>query len=506
MERFLKRHQHRLIAVIAGFDRMLFRGTLLSLVHGQGMAMYLSSQRVLLKDFGRFAQGVSRKIVRFAEEMARKANRPYVYLQSSATSKEDCATRIAQRDHIREGLVCVLSCVEPCYSWTVVGNRNTKQLDLVKRERKCLHLYFYYLDRDFGLMHVRLQTWFPFPIQVCLNGREWLARQMDRAGLGYEQRDNCFTRLDNPQRSQELADRLISRKWHRFLNALARRHNPFSHHGYYWTLRSAEYATDLLFRDQASLGQIYPALTRHAIQYFDSTRILRFLGRRTNVRFNGEAKSELACRTEGVRIKHWVEENSIKMYDKQGSVLRIETTINNPKRFRILRKITQRGKTQFKWYYMRKGLADIPRRVELSSAANQRYLEALSVVGEQQPCREIFDPVSRPIVRNARPYRPLRPISPEDARIFAVLIKGELTLQGFRNKDLRQQIYPYSDRDPDQKRKAAARITRLLRLLRAHGLVHKSPRGRYYTVSPRGQKLMSAALVVRDLNALDIAA
>jgi hypothetical protein len=506
MERFLKRHHHRLIGVIAGFDRMLFRGTILSIIHTQGMAMYLSSQRVLLKDFAGFAKGISRKIIRFAEEMARKSNRPYVYLESSATSKEDCATRIAERDRIREGLVCVLSCVEPCHSWTVVGNRNTKSLDLIKRQRKCLHLYFYYLDRDFGLMHIRLQTWFPFSIQVCLNGREWLARQMQRARLGFEKRDNCFARLDDPERAQALADRLVTRKWHRFLNALARRHNPFRHHGYYWTLREAEYATDLLFRDRRSLGEIYPALTRHAIQYFDSTRILRFLGRRTNVRFNGEAKSEFASRIEGVRVKHWVEENSIKMYDKYGSVLRIETTINNAKRFRVLRKMTHRGKTTFKWFYMRKGLADIPRRAELSQAANQRYLDALSVVGEQTPCRDIFDPVSKSIVRNARSYRSLRPVSPEDARIFAVLIKGDLTLQGFRNKDLRHRIYPSSDSDPDRKRKAAAKTTRLLRLFRAHGLVHKSPRGRYYTVSPRGQQLMSAALVVRDLNALEIAA
>ena len=130
------------------------------------------------------------------------------------------------------------------------------------------------------------------------------------------------------------------------------------------------------------------------------------------------------------------------MYDKHGTVLRIETTINNAKRFRIQRKTTHRGKTIYKWFYMRKGLADIPRRVELSRAANQRYLEALSVVGEQKPCRDIFDPVSKSIVRNARSYRPLRPISPEDARIFAALIKGELTLQGFRNKDLRQRLQP----------------------------------------------------------------
>jgi len=259
-------------------------------------------------------------------------------------------------------------------------------------------------------------------------------------------------------------------------------------------------------RDAASLATIYPSLTRHAIEAFDSPRVLRFLGRRTNILFNGEAKSERAKRTEGVRVKHWVEENSIKMYDKQGSVLRIETTINNPKRFRVLRKTTLNGKSSLKWYYMRKGIADIPRRVEFSHAANERYLEALSVVADPSPSHLLLDPVSKRRVVKARSYRLLRPIAPDEAEVFRTLLRGEFNIQGFRNKDLRQQLDPHSEKDRSRRRKSSARITRLLRLLRVHSIIHRISGTRYCRVSKHGRQVMALALSLRDANTESLAA
>src|SRR6266852_5153992 len=190
MEHFLERHRDRITGVISGFDRVLFRGTLLSIAHLEGMDIFLSSQRVLYKNFSTYVERLSRRIKDHAEALAQKHGRPFDYLASSAISKEDRAHTIMKRDSIREGLVCVLSCVEPCQTYSLRRDPATKHLVLTPAERKCLHLYFYFVHKDFGLMHVRLQTWLPFTIQVCINGREYLARQMDRAGIGYEQRDN----------------------------------------------------------------------------------------------------------------------------------------------------------------------------------------------------------------------------------------------------------------------------------------------------------------------------
>src|SRR5262245_42610582 len=114
MERFLRRHQSRLVGSLSGFDRMRFQGTLRSICHVEGMSKFLSSERVLLKDFGRYIEGLSEQIKDRARHIAEKAGRPLEYLASSQKSKEDVALGIAQRDGIEEGLICVLSCVEPC--------------------------------------------------------------------------------------------------------------------------------------------------------------------------------------------------------------------------------------------------------------------------------------------------------------------------------------------------------------------------------------------------------
>lgn len=514
MERFLERHQARITGVLSGFDRLLFRGTLRSISYRNGMDIFLSSQRVLYKNFGAFVQRLSERLKEHAQTLARKQGRPFRYLSSPSVSKEEIARRIVEEDAMEEGLICVLSCVEPCKSYTIRRDREGKQLVLVPAERKCLHLYFYFLDRQFGLMHVRLQTWLPFTMQVCVNGREWLARQMDRAGIKYEQRDNCFTSIEDLPRAQRIFDRLTQRRWARFLNALARRVNPWiaphsglDLHGYYWSVRQGEYATDVMFEDAHSLRQIYPRLVDHAIQQFGCQDVLRFLGRRIQPRrFNGQVISDIQSRPEGVRIKHRVEENSIKMYDKQGSVLRIETTINNPRRFKVRRQTTRKGQRRMGWLPMRKGVADMARRVEISRAANERYLEALSVVGRPLPTRELLDPLSSRIVRRGRPYRALRPLAPQDAELFRVVMSGKFLIQGFRNRDLREHLDLDTQKDPSARRRASARTTRRLRLLRAHRLIRKVSGTRYYRVTEKGHHVMTTALRLREIDVEKLAA
>lgn len=265
---------------------------------------------------------------------------------------------------------------------------------------------------------------------------------------------------------------------------------------YYWTIRQSEYATDIMFRDRESLAQIYPQLVNHAITEMSSEDILSYLERRTNIRFSGEVKNSLQKRTMGTRVKHWVEENSIKMYDKKGSVLRVETTINNPWRFRVRREVVRKGERVMAWQPMRKGIADMLRRVEISHAANERYFQALSVVGNPQPSYRLLDTVSKAIVDKPRRYRSLRPIAPDDSQLFTVIMRGEFALQGFRNRDLRTHLKDYT----------AARLTRLLALLRAHKLIYKVHKTNYYRITEKGRLIMSTALKFRQTSIALLAA
>lgn len=510
MERFVKRHGNRIVGSIAGFDRMLFRGNLSSICHVEGMDRFLSSQRVLYKDFGTFVQHISKRVKECAEQMARDNGRPLIHLSSPKASKEEFVREMIEREQITSGLVCILTCVEPCRSFSIRGDRQSKQTRLVAETRQCQHLYFYFLDEEFGLMHVRLQTWLPLTIQVCINGREYLARQMLQAGISYTQADNCFTAIGDLPQAQHFCDQLVERKWKPFLDALARRVNPWlSRKGtlvlkrYYWTIRQGEYATDILFRDAAALAAIYPALLDHAIKHFHTEDVLRFLGRKARCITSGEVKSDLQRRFEGVRVKHWVHENSIKMYDKQGSVLRIETTINNPKRFRVRRRLTRQS--PFKWLPLRKGIADMRRRAELSRAANERYLEALAVVGDPTPSHRLLDRVSTGIFRGRQKFRALRPISPEDSRLFKALLNGKFLIQGVRNKDLRQMLWPASS-DREQERKNASRITRSLTLLKSHNLIYRVPKTNYYRTTKFGNEVMTTATKFRETDIALLAA
>jgi hypothetical protein len=510
MERFLQRYQPQITGVLAGPDRILFRGVLRSISYMQGLEIFLASIRVLNRDFMAYAQRISKALCQHAQTCAQKHQRPYEYIGSGRASKEDIARQIALRDRVQEGLVCVLGCVEPCRSVGVYKNRRQKHLDLVYQERRCLHVYFYYLDREFGWMHIRLQTWFPFAIQVCINGREWLARKMCRAGMTYQQRDNCFTEIADPRKAQRWMDQLLGRRWAGWLERWAEGAMPWLSspdgsklHGYYWTVRQAEFATDVMFRDVRSLNRIYPTLLRHAIEHFRSERVLRFLGRRCVI--DGESKTRMEKRREGVCVKHFLQENWIKMYNKQGSVLRIETTINHPSRFKVWRRVTRKGKTRKIWAALRKGIADFRRRSQIGLSANRRYLQALSFAIVPEPAHKTLDPVSGPCIRDGRRYRPLRPISPEDSRKLALLQDGRFAIAGIRNRDL-QAIWPDVVPNDPHGRRTAGRITRWLRLLTAHGLLSKVPHTHCYRLTTKGHTVLTCALHLRNADMQKLAA
>jgi len=506
MERFLTRHKDRIVGTITGFDRILFRGTLRCLSHPKGMQVFVNSRRVLLKDYGQFVLSLSDEISEHAKHFAAELGRPYQYLRSSALSKERLAREIMTRDQIKQGLICVFAAVEPCRTISVRPNRASKKLELLAQSRQCKHLYFYFVDQEFGLMHIRLQTWLPFNIQVCLNGRRWLGNKLQAAGIPFVQHDNTFTEIADLQRAQQFMDQLMQRDFARYLNALTKVISPLTRHpewklpnGYYWSFQEVETATDIMFRDADSLSRLYPSLLKHAMLVCNSTDVLRFLGRRFNSTFKGEVSSNLRHRPEGLRVKHWVEENSIKMYDKALSVLRIETTINNPHRFKALRNSTRYGQPCRRWLRLRKGVIAIRRLVQIARAANERYLQALAVVGEPKPSHRILDPVSQPVQQQGRRFRPLQPISPRESRLFQAICQGRFILNGFRTKELCQLLPPPAELDLHR---YARRIGRQLQLLRAHGLIWKVAKTHYYRITNKGHEVMATAI---NFRAADIA-
>jgi hypothetical protein len=225
-ESFLTKFGSYITAVLSGFDRIRFRGVLRLLFKPLEMDFYLSRCGVLIKDFKGFAEELTGRVKAAAYQAACAAGRPVQYLADSQLSKEELARQIAQRDDIREGLIALFGAVEPCYSFSVRGDRASREIHLVLEHRKCTHLYHYYMHQDFGLMHVRVQCWFPFTVSVCLNGRNWLARQMDQAGIDYRQCENCFLKLSDPVAAQALMNQQLQTDWPKVLGQLLKRGSP----------------------------------------------------------------------------------------------------------------------------------------------------------------------------------------------------------------------------------------------------------------------------------------
>ena len=511
MNRFVAKHAEKIIGVLSGFDRMLFRGTLREISYAGGMAKFLSIARVLRKNFGAFCDKATKRLREASLSAAENLGRPALYLPGGSVDKEAMARRIAEDDRIEKGLVCVLKAVEACRSYRVVhvGGENRFELRLVPR--KCLHLYHYMIDPLFGFMHARLQTWFPFNLQICLNGREWLGRAMDKAGIGYDRLDNCFTSIDGLDKAQKLADRQVRTRWESHLNRIAKQVNPGLsdilgrfRSEYYWSLLQSEWATDIMFDDPAGLASIYTPLVRHGITTFSSGDVMRFLGGKVHGCFRGQIVSDFKNRPEGIRVKHRVNHNSVKLYDKQGSILRIETTVNQPSGFKVFRHKQGDPNGEKAWRKMRQGISDLPRRAEVSQKSNERYLDALAAADTSTTLAQALESILDPVPWKKTRVRGLRPWSREDLHLLQQVTRGEFYINGFRNKDIRPLLFGDIPSDPIEAKRASRRTTRLIRLLRAHRLVRKIPRTHRYMPTAKVREITSLLLATRDLTSEQI--
>jgi hypothetical protein len=499
---FTQKFASSIVSVLGCHDRVIFKGHLP--FHSD---TYLNSWvdgalKMRRMDFLPFVEKHSQALVDHAEQEAAAAGVAFHKLDGQP-NKEKLVQEILREQPRAEGLVTVLQVMETCRTVKLLHGEGRPRLAFRRRPQRVL--YYYFLDPEFGLMYVRLQTWFPFTIQVYVNGHDWLARQMLHRQLGFEQHDNAFTQLDDPKWAQHCADRFPKLPWVRILNSWARRVNPLlgsswlGKADYYWVIDQAEYSTDVLFQSPASLAELYPRLLHHALLHFSAQDILAFLGRRLHKSFNGEVLTD--CKTDrlpGARIKHRVKNNWLKMYDKFGRILRIETVINQPREFKVRRCRLRKGKRQMLWCPMNKGVANFYRYHAVARAANQRYLDALAVVDFPSASGKQLDRASQPVKFHDRRCRGLNLLHPDEQRLFRAVMRGHWRLHGFRNRDLAQELYGTTPIPADEKRRRTVKVCRHLQLLRAHGLIAKIPRSNRYRVTSKGDALMFSAIYLRS--------
>jgi len=516
MQQFIEKYHDQIRGVLSGFDRLVFRGSLRRLNYGnwdpslqalvaRGMEEYLWQNKVLFKDYRRHVQQISERVKKQSLQAFREQGAPVVFLRSPSADKDQLARQVALNNGIRSGLVCAISSLEPSPTFEHRGTH------IIRRERPCHVLYHYQIHPQLGWMYSRIQTWFPFNVQVGLNGREWLARQMDQAGLKYRQQGNCFVWIEDYERAQELMNRQLEVNWAELLQGLAQQLNPLHESlferywtSYYWTCQQSEWATDIVFGEAEFLKRLMSRLVRHGLLSYSSADVMRYFGKRVNqsgaipASFAGSLQTDFKTYREGERVKYRLNGNSTKFYDKAyspwGSVLRgAETTLNRVQDFRVYRPKEGGPEADLQWRPMRKGIADLHRRAEVSQKANARLLNALASVDDSRSVEELTASIQRPTHWGGRRVRALRPWG-DDKDLLAAVNQGDFLINGLRNRNLQALLYPQPAESLSERRRRSAAVSRKLRLLRAHGLIRKVSGTHRYHVAHAGRTILVAVL------------
>jgi hypothetical protein len=484
--------------VLSSFDRVIFKGHLpISRIYE--FENFIDWRlKIRRTDFlEKVGPKWSNRLVEHAKCVAQKQRRLYDY-RPGDVDKDAWAKEQLEWSPVTEGLVGILCVQESCPTFKLVPGKDRP--GFVSRMVPQRVLYYYFIDRELGLMHVRLQTWAPFTCQVYANGHDYVARQLKQKGIAFKQVDNAFVELADPAAAQRAADRFAKLPWPKILERYARQVNPLlleelKGMTHYWVVDQAEYATDLRFVSQHALAGLFLRLLEFALLTFTPKKIFCYLGRKWHERFDGEVQTRYkSVREPGACIKHFMKRNWLKMYDKLGLLLRVETVINQPGEFKVLRACQHRdGTTSKGWFAMCKGVGNLHHYQSHALACNQRYLEALAAVDDPTPSYDKLKKLTERQRDKGRSYAGFNPAREDEARLFAAVLAGDYVVQGFRNKDIRAALYAERPSGHQRHRQSAA-IGRLLKRLHVRGLLVKVPRTRRWRVSEQGRTILSDTL------------
>lgn len=492
-ELLTERYAGKIRGVLSSWDRVVITGTIPQICHAGAMTRELHHLQIRIFDYARFAEPLRDELRANAERLAKEAGLEIEFIRRRNFRKEERVKKIVAERGDHPGLVHIFTAMEPCSSFRPWYEKATGKSFLKPRQAKCLHYYFYFIDAELGLCYLRVPTWAPFRLQFYFNGHNYLATKLRQAGLSFLLADNAFLDIEDFVQAQQIADGLEPGQLHRHLDGLAIRYCPVLRHfssGYHWSLMQLEYATDIVFARQTDLGPLYETLARTAIHTVKPADVATFLGHKLTERFEGEIGNDFHTRIEGTRIKHQMKRVSLKLYDKLGVVLRIETTANDVTFFKHHRRVEHRdGSWSMKTASVKKSIYSLPILRELMSAANRRYLEFLSALDDPTTGLKNLRKIARPVREHERTYRGFNLFDGDDLALLEAVAAGEHTISGFQNRHLR-------DRLPG---KSPSQIGRMLKRLHTHGLIKKIAKTYKYYLTKLGRKVILTALKLRWL-------
>ena len=463
---------------LEAIDRMYLNAYVPSLQTGAGFVYFLKTQLGVRVPSTVMVAPMSQ---RFVEAMERFVEREGVDLVTFAKGqrKDDIAQEYLASFDGDEGVLFVGKAQEKANVFRTEKRRDARGVYpwIIRSTAMVNHYYVYILDRDFGPLFIKFCSYFPYPAKLCLNGHEWLKRQLTHRGIAFEPLDNGIRSSDEASRVQRIADTLdaakidaLFRKW------LRRVPHPFapSHRaaGYRYRLSilQSEFALTQVL-DRPITGRcFFEEIIRENLDIGRPDQMQLIFNRRVTSRTPGRFRTRVL--TEGVVPSLHVEykKSKVKQYHKEGQALRTETTINDTYDFEIGR-----------------ALHNLPALREIGFAANRRLLhvESLShdcLIGDDQ-----LQTVTSPIRVDDQQAAGLRF---GDRRVHALmhaLCLFALAPTGFRHRELRDRVAQLQSRRPDTY--SAGAMTYDLRRLRLHGLIERVPRSHRYRITPIGAQV-----------------
>jgi hypothetical protein len=494
MESFLKRHAGKIVGHLSCLDRVVITGTLPELCYREAMMHYLITHGIPLYDFPNWAAAWREKIRDCAEAEARQAGLEIRFVRDRQQRKEAIVQGILKERGTQPGLVAILSAMESCPTYRPQRDRQNGRRYLKGDGGKCLHYYFYLIDPELGLVYLRVPTWAPFGLQFYFNGHAALERALASRCDQARFEDNALVVTSDWEATRQLAVALIEpERLHRTLEQYARRLCPpageLAPNGYHWSLAQVELSTDLIFCGASALAPLYEELTRTAIQAIKADDVATFLNRPIHPLMRQEVASRFDLQVQGRRIRHRMGDCTIKMYDKFGFILRVETTTNDVTFFRHHRRVEHKdGTWEMKIAPMRKTIYSLPDLSVLLRSANERYLEHLAAIEDPAPRLKELDRLGRSEREgDGRCSRGFNLFLGEDLNLCRALLRGEFTISGLRNSHLQGLLG-----------KSGHQVSHLLKRLRLHGMLKKVGRTYKYYLTDLGRRVLAAGVRLRQ--------
>jgi hypothetical protein len=474
---------------VEGIDRMYLNVYQPRLQTERGVAAFFRFHRGHTFASSALMDPITKKFIATVEDFAQREQIP-LFTFDKDQRKEDVALVYRAKFRGTEGVLFVGKAQEKTIVFRTEKRTNPQTGQkfpwIVRRAAQVNQLYFYCIDEDFGPFFLKFCTYFPYTAKLCINGHEYVKRQLAKEGIAFEALDNGILTCANPKRMQQLCDQLSAAK----INALLRKWLKRLPHPFTAADRAAGYRYDIsILQAEFSLTQVLDQPRTGRVFFEDVIRenldigrpdhVQLIFGRRVTQKTPGRFRTRVI--TEGVTpslhadYKH----SRIKQYHKEGQALRTETTINDTRDFGI-------GKRLF----------NLPALRQIGFSANRRLLDVQRISHDCAVGEDAFQRVNGPVEAAGQRASGLRFADLAVQALLSALLVFRLQVRGFSNRDLRNHWAPILGKAPHDM--TPGQMTYQLRRLRLHGLIERIPGTHRYRVTDDG--LRTALFYTRVYN------